>query len=372
MIQWKAHNGCVRALSYSPDGAILVSEGIDDSLRLWDPVSGARRADVPHVLPCIEDLAFSPDGRLLALAIMYPMLVVCDPASLRDGSLTVVVAEHAREAGIASVAFSPDGRNLVTVGAHPGMESQAILWDVAAFHYERQDLSRPVLSTTMPGRSSHRVSYRLPVARRDRRPGALDPCIEVMNFKYKDWVTATYAPDGRAVALGCSGGTIMLWPDPIPWEHLRRRDEPFDRVVYDQHVRRSRVAEVTVGSGRMVRQVAFSPDGTTLAAVVRDDVLLWDYQHPDEKPPIVSNRRLLRGHAGYVIRLAFAPDGRTIASVARDGTLRFWDSREAIERCCLDAGVGPLRGLAFAPDGMTVAVGSEQGDIVIIDVDERR
>jgi WD40 repeat protein len=121
-----------------------------------------------------------------------------------------------------------------------------------------------------------------------------------------------------------------------------------------------------------MRGIAFSPDGKTLAAAVGTAVVLWDYQHPDEKPPAVSNRRLLRGHAGAVRSLAFASDGRTIATASVDGTLRIWDARKAFELSCLDVGAGPLHGLAFAPDGMTVAVGSGWGEIAIIDVDERR
>jgi WD40 repeat protein len=359
MIQWKAHNGCVRALSYSPDGAILVSGGHDHSLGVWDPVSGERRADVRHEFLSIEELAFSPGGRLLAFATGRRVVVVCDRASLlRDGPLTDAIAERTGEAGVWSVAFSADGRNLVTAGGLPGPGSRAILWDVTAF-------------------------------KRGRRPGEPDPHIDALNFTDNPFVTAAYAPDGRAVALGGGLGTIVLWPYPIPWDHLRRRDEPFDRVAYDRHVRRSRVAEVTAGSRHTdtiarvadspyrttltdaVARVAFSPDGTTLAAAVDNVVVLWDYQHPDEKPPIVSNRRLLRGHARYVPSLAFAPDGRTIATVSWDGTLRVWDPRESFELSCLDAGVGPLWGLALAPDGMTVAVGGEGGEIIIIDMDER-
>jgi WD40 repeat protein len=347
MIQRKAHKGCVRTLSYSPDGAILVSGAEDFSLRVWDPVSGERRGEVGHAYPSsVADLAFSPDGRLLAFAIHRWILVVCDRASLlRDGPLPLndVIIERTQEASVRSLAFSPDGRNLVTAGGLTGLGSEALLWDVTAF-------------------------------KRDRKPSEPPPIIGALNFGDNPLVTAAYAPGGRAVALGDRRGTIVLWPYPIDWDYLRRRDEPFDRVAHDRHVRRSRVAEVTADSRHTdpVARVAFSPDGTTLAAAVDDVVVLWDYQHPDEEPPVVSNRRLLRGHARYVPSLAFAPDGRTIATISWDGTLRFWDAREAFELSCLDAGAGPLHGLALAPDGMTAAVGSEGGDIIIIDVDERR
>jgi WD40 repeat protein len=256
--------------------------------------------------------------------------------------LTGAIAEDAEEATVSSVAFSPDGRNLVTAGTCPRSGSQAILWNPTKLE-----------KRWWPGQAA--------ITR-----------IDGMSIRDSARLTAAYAPDGRAVALGTSLGMIVLWPYPIPWEHLRRRGERFDPVAYDRHVRRSRVAEITVGRGGEVRRIAFSPDGTSLAAAVGNVVVLWDYQHSDEKPPAVSNRRLLRGHGRAVRWLAFAPDSRTIGTASLDGTLRIWDARETFELSCLDTGAGPLHCLAFAPDGMTVAVGSEGGDIVVIDVDERR
>ncbi len=343
MMHWTAHNGPIRALGYSPDGAWLVSGGDDPSLGVWDPVSGQRRADVRHQFPTIEDLAFSPDGRFLALATLRPVLVVCDCADLRrDGPLAGVGSQPERswEPLVSSVAFSPDGQYLVSAGALPRPRSEAILWNATVFNLGRiRDL--PV------------------------------PRIDSLTIKDTDCLTAAYASDGRTIALGGFQGLIVLWLYPNPRESLQKREKRFDSAARGRQVHRSCFVEVRAGSGDPVRRIAFSPDNTTLAAAIGNVVDLWDYRHPEERLPVVSNRRQLRGHADCVRSLAFTPDGRTIATASLDGTLRLWDARETFEFSCLDAGAGPLHCLALAPDGMTVAVGGEQGDIAIIDVDER-
>ena len=65
--RWQAHGGIVNALAYSPDGAALVSAGLDGTLGLWNAAAGTGRT-----LPGAGDgmrtvsLSFSSDGRWLA------------------------------------------------------------------------------------------------------------------------------------------------------------------------------------------------------------------------------------------------------------------------------------------------------------------
>ena len=69
-----------------------------------------------------------------------------------------------------------------------------------------------------------------------------------------------------------------------------------------------------------VNNLAFSPDGKTLASGMRrgNTILIWD----------VSNRRLLSVltvPGSDITALVFAPDSITLASVDHKGTVHLWD-----------------------------------------------
>jgi WD40 repeat protein len=77
------------------------------------------------------------------------------------------------------------------------------------------------------------------------------------------------------------------------------------------------LAELT-GPARQVWKVAFSPDGSRVAAVSADGTAqLWDTA--TGRPA-----SMLRGHRDQVWAVAFPPDGRSLVTGSWDGSLRDW------------------------------------------------
>jgi len=128
----QGHKATASRLAVSGDGRLLASASRDHTVRVWELASGMSICTFP--LRDVPPLAVSPDGRLLAAA--------CDLKGERRHiglwDLAAGKQIHRLEgfgAPVSSLAFSPDGRRLVSA-LHDGT---ALLWDLGT---ARQALKR--------------------------------------------------------------------------------------------------------------------------------------------------------------------------------------------------------------------------------------
>jgi WD40 repeat protein len=109
----------------------------------------------------------------------------------------------------------------------------------------------------------------------------------------------------------------------------------------------------TFQMGDLVRSVAFTPDGTVLAAAGGNSgdyaIHLWD---------VASGQSIgmLDQHTGIVWGVAFSPDGQLLASVSSDATAKIWDWRNGNLIKSLDF-PGAVVSVGFSPNGQALAVG---------------
>lgn len=110
---------------------------------------------------------------------------------------------------------------------------------------------------------------------------------------------------------------------------------------------------MTVTEDESVRSVAFSPDGTVLAAAGGNandfNIHLWN---------VASGQLMgtLSGHTDIVWGLAFSSDGKMLASVSSDRTVEVWDWQNANLLTTLNF-PGEVSSVSFSPDGQILAVG---------------
>jgi WD40 repeat protein len=245
----------------------------------------------------------------------------------------------------AALTCSPDGRLLVVCeGNHPTM-IRLWNWSKDRVVKEIDGGSQVQCAVFSPdGRSLAIGGYRLARA-------ALD--FSVRRLRVSTWKPQwllrghrnqtgflAFSPDGSLLASAAADKKAILWDLS------------------------SREAVVSVAHQTVAWGVAFSGDGSVLATTGGKTIKLVD----------TVKRKVLRGplqgHTKEVRGITFAPDGRTLVSVGEDGTVRWWNvqTREAVR--VRDWGLGALHCIGFSSDGTLGAAGSEEGQVVVWDVDE--
>src|SRR5207237_1014644 len=109
-------------VSFSTNGRRVASIGADRTLRMWDTDGGKElwKVILLSASPA-SSAAFSPDSKVLA--VPSGALLLCD---VETGKRLNSVEAH--EGHLVALAFSSDGKRLVSSGYDPGLR----VWDVEA------------------------------------------------------------------------------------------------------------------------------------------------------------------------------------------------------------------------------------------------
>ena len=116
------HKEYVRCVAFSPDGTAIVSGSIDNTVVLWDAISGAPTATLVGHTDAVRSVAYSADGATVASGSPDGTVRLWDAST---GEAKDVL--EGRAGSIRCVAYSPDGR---TLAAGTG-DDTIILWDAA-------------------------------------------------------------------------------------------------------------------------------------------------------------------------------------------------------------------------------------------------
>jgi WD40 repeat protein len=110
----KDHIDAVYALAFTPDGKRLVSASADRGVKVWDVATGERLYTLSEPTDGLNTLALDPAGKRVAAGGLDRTIRVW---SLGEKSGTLLNSLIAHEDAILQLAWSPDGKYLISSSA---------------------------------------------------------------------------------------------------------------------------------------------------------------------------------------------------------------------------------------------------------------
>jgi WD40 repeat protein len=218
------------------------------------------------------------------------------------------------------------------------------------------------------------------------------------------------ASAAKTLAISSDGKLLAVGEEPS-------LDSPRGSSIQLWNVAQRKQAADFTGIGGIPQQVTFSPDGSTLAAVVlnlKGNLRFWNVTTHRPLPDPVRGRlivtavayspdgrllavgcnlasrgpggrllpeadwdgvtelwdlstdrmiRLLPGTGGFVFSLAFSPDGRLLATGGQDEHVRLWNVATGKLQAVLSGNTGTIESVSFSPGGNFLAASSLGGTI---------
>jgi WD40 repeat protein len=360
---FRGHTFGTLSVAFSPDGTRLASGDKDGMVKVWDVTREQRglQTDVIGSGEWLGNLAFRAGSAELISVNHGGSLTACDASSGHQTSGRPVDIDNHWRCPRNDAAFDPAGKTLVAVGRDQRVVK---VWDTASGKETLRFTSHtlPVTSVAISS-DGQRIATAGHRSRREKgivieeaseakiwdgRTGK-----ELIAFRPGSVACMALTSSGQRLATGGWDGKVRIW-DATTGQELAVLPGKLEYVscvafrpggeqLAATDLIGNKVHVWNVASGqelgtppgglqgpRSVTSVTYSPDGTRIAAVGYDSVVvLWDATTGHEVlnlPALAPDRP-----ADYALnaRVVFSPDGTRLAANAWNGTVTVWDAEEA-------------------------------------------
>jgi len=366
-------------------------------MRSYYKINARNSATIPFIIKCL--LLFTSTGIL--------------PSITRGVQIPELVTQTGHSRAITSLAFSQDGKLLVSRGEDETLR----LWDVSTGS-ELQALEdsngsgKPcfIPNSKLLASSDYNGSIKLwnlhsGVEYQIKKPPgsnfALSADCGLMAIAERETITlwsvdkgsayrtlpeapgymhlVTFSPDGKIVAGADYQGRVTLWDlransvrtvntqtDYIGSLTINPDNKSFAIANLSSSVTIWDIAtgaqiKILNGKADRIRAIAYSPLGDLIAGGGDNHLLrIWDTTTSAELAK-------LQNHTGWIRAVAFSPDGKLLASGSEDRTITLWDVASRTELREFRGRTSIINAVAFHPDGNLLASGGDSGSITLWD-----
>ncbi|HEY9643957.1 MAG TPA: ABC transporter substrate-binding protein [Coleofasciculaceae cyanobacterium] len=344
-LQKNSANTHIYSVTFNPDREQLATVGDDDTVELWDVVTGKQLDRFSTGQKIVYSVAFR-DGNHLATGgagKKVKLWTIGDDRKLDQSVEPESITTE--QSSTYSLSFSRSGL-LATVGndeavtIHTGVSNLTSDPKIQPARGNRQDVEVQGLAFSPNGKLIATVSA-------DNQLRLWDLAgSQVARYQVggKNVDGVAFSPNGELIATGAEDGTI----------ELRDTQGNFlDRVSLDE-LQQSKLASIV-----------FEPRGQRLAAIAESGVVEWlaienqTFKKTGEIPVIERFQAPIKG----IQRLAFAPNLRQVAVLQTSGVVSLWDYPSKKFRFILQTNKQRVSGITFSPNGQSLATAHPDGTV---------
>ncbi|MBE7557296.1 MAG: hypothetical protein HS126_40180 [Anaerolineales bacterium] len=435
-------SGEAGSIAINPDGTHLAIAKSGHSIAIWDLVTGTRSGillvqGMTGYSSGYNRIGFSPNGKELIVstdslgALIYASF--WNTASLWNSLTGQHVATFPHMDAITTWAFSYNGEKLATAG-RVGNRGTVHLWDTRASEFASWNVG-PIRSATISP-----MNDRLAIGQEDGTVhiwdvkigrhittliGHTDIVYELIFNRATDRLVTISADDTTRLWDAATGRQLVVLLDQAGWEAVAFSPMSDQLVVFGNGIPQlwdsstgKPMAELDEYSGNVLF-AEFSPDGTSLAAVISEEgevVVFWnvatgkvsdvlsinigmcgerhggapslnmDFSPDGSRLAVVGRESALLwkvstsrvitlcghdplpGHGRVISDVKFSPDSAQLATAGYDGTARLWDASTGEMLAVLGGHSDRVVKVAFSPNGKRLATASYDGTTRLWDV----